>query len=154
MQSELAKSIRDAEKGFYPLGPLLSFKHTMVRRKTAHSSNEYNNQDLEDQRSEPNNGRVNRSSYLQSTSQKDPFGDKKKSFISRLVSPQENSYLDESDTESPVQDTRVSNPVSQVKIQSKGGSTNYSPVSKDGIRIYGSKRVVPHTSDITPVSRM
>lgn len=34
MQGELSKSIRDAEKGFYPLGPLYSFKHTMIRRKT------------------------------------------------------------------------------------------------------------------------
>jgi hypothetical protein len=33
MQSELAKSIRDAERGFYPLGPLLSFKHTNIRKK-------------------------------------------------------------------------------------------------------------------------
>ena len=32
MQGELSKSIRDADKGFYPLGPLMTFKHTTVRK--------------------------------------------------------------------------------------------------------------------------
>jgi hypothetical protein len=35
MQSELQKSIRDAEKGAFPLGPLISFKNSLIRRKTA-----------------------------------------------------------------------------------------------------------------------
>lgn len=38
MERELAKSIRDAEKGFYPLGPLLTFKHTKVRVKGGQSN--------------------------------------------------------------------------------------------------------------------
>lgn len=34
MQGELEKSIRDAEKGSFPLGPLISFKKALIRRKT------------------------------------------------------------------------------------------------------------------------
>ena len=35
MQGELEKSIRDAEKGAFPLGPLISFKKaSLIRRKT------------------------------------------------------------------------------------------------------------------------
>ena len=34
MQGELEKSIRDAEKGAFPLGPLISFKKALIRRKT------------------------------------------------------------------------------------------------------------------------
>lgn len=34
MQGELQKSIRDAEKGSFPLGPLISFKNSLIRRKT------------------------------------------------------------------------------------------------------------------------
>ena len=33
MQSGLDRSIREAERGFYPLGNLLVFKHTEIRKK-------------------------------------------------------------------------------------------------------------------------
>jgi hypothetical protein len=66
MQSDLSKSIRDADKGFYPLGPLITFKHTNIRKA---------NQDLSnDGKSPPQVLSQQRSSFLQSTSSKDPFG--------------------------------------------------------------------------------
>ena len=69
VQGELAKSIRDAEKGFYPLGPLLSFKHTGVRSNP---------------RPNPNSD-LKPASYLQSS--------QKKTILSKLPTPREHSAI-------------------------------------------------------------
>lgn len=104
MERELAKSIRDAEKGFYPLGPLLTFKHTKVRVKgdsNAMQSAE-NNPSSGDLRapgiqSAPRSHQPaaasHNASFLQLTSEQDPYGAvsrRRQITVSRLVTPKEN----------------------------------------------------------------
>lgn len=80
MQNELTKSIRDAERGFYSLGPLLSFKHTNVRKQSVNKRQLQNNRENKLQGStnyscnqspfsEPNHTNLNKNhSFLQFTS--------------------------------------------------------------------------------------
>ena len=84
MEKELSKSIRDAEKGFHPLGPLLTFKHTRVRGKgdsnakkgsEKHPSSDLRASGLQSgARSHQPAIPSHNGSFLQLTSDQDPYG--------------------------------------------------------------------------------
>jgi hypothetical protein len=108
MEKELSKSIRDAEKGFHPLGPLLTFKHTKVGSKGIGSKGNSNakkgseNQPSSDLRASGMQSGArshqpaipsHNGSFLQLTSDQDPYGaasKRRQITVSRLCTPKDN----------------------------------------------------------------